>query len=121
MACVSAGWLRHFTRLHSVHPNPVIVPFARQETNRMSTSIFWDNSNIWLVGRSVCAKREPGDEQAFRIHFSHLFEFVRNGRTVDSAFVGGSIPPNNDPLWAALRRWASTSKNNSVDRTQVAR
>ena len=25
MACVSAGWLRHFTRLHSAHPNPVIV------------------------------------------------------------------------------------------------
>lgn len=65
----------------------------------MSISIFWDNSNIWLVGRNVCTQREAGDEDAFRIHFAHMLDFVRNGRTVDFAFVGGSIPPNNDPLW----------------------
>ncbi|MEO1299644.1 MAG: hypothetical protein AAFW75_28495 [Cyanobacteria bacterium J06636_16] len=65
----------------------------------MNTSVFWDNSNIWLVGRNVCAQREPGDEQAFRIHFAYMLDFVCNGQTVDFAFVGGSIPPNNDPLW----------------------
>jgi len=70
----------------------------------MSLNIFWDNSNIWLVGRSVCEKREPGDEWGFRIHFSYLLDFVVNGRQVREAFVCGSIPPNNDPLW---QRFAS--------------
>jgi len=65
----------------------------------MSLNIFWDNSNIWLVGRRVCHQREPGDESAFRVHFAHLLDFARNNRTVDFAFVGGSVPPNNDPLW----------------------
>lgn len=65
----------------------------------MSLNVFWDNSNIWLVGRAVCQQREPGDESAFRIHFSHLLDFVVNGRQVREALVGGSIPPNNDPLW----------------------
>jgi hypothetical protein len=62
-------------------------------------SVFWDNSNIWLVGRNVCGQREPGDESAFRIHFSHLLDFVLNGRQLNYAFVGGSIPPSSDPLW----------------------
>ena len=65
----------------------------------VTTNIFWDNSNIWLVGRGVCATREPGDEWSFRIHFANLFDFVVNNRPVNYAFVGGSIPPNNDPLW----------------------
>jgi hypothetical protein len=65
----------------------------------MSLNIFWDNSNIWLVGRGVCQEREPGDEFAFRIHFGHLLDFVVNDRPVRYAFVGGSIPPNKDPLW----------------------
>ncbi len=65
----------------------------------MGLSIFWDNSNIWLVGRNVCHQREPGDEPAFRIHFGHLLDFVLNGRPLDYAFVGGSVPPSSDPLW----------------------
>jgi hypothetical protein len=64
----------------------------------MSLNIFWDNSNIWLVGRNVCSKREPGFEDEFRIHFLKLFEFIQNSRQVSYAFVGGSIPPNSDPL-----------------------
>ncbi len=65
----------------------------------MSLNVFWDNSNIWLVGRSVCQQREPGDELSFRIHFGNLLEFVLSGRPVSYAFVGGSIPPEKDPLW----------------------
>src|SRR5258707_11930298 len=65
----------------------------------MATHIFWDNSNIWLVGRNVCGQKEPRDESAFRIHFAHLFDFVANNRQVDYAFVAGSIPPSTDPLW----------------------
>lgn len=65
----------------------------------MALSVFWDNSNIWLVGRNVCRQREPGDEGGFRIHFSHLLDFVLDGRVLDYAFVGGSVPPQSDPLW----------------------
>lgn len=65
----------------------------------MSLNLFWDNSNIWLVGRKVCEHRELGDENGFRIHFARLLDFARDNRAVDYAFVGGSIPPNNDPLW----------------------
>lgn len=66
-------------------------------------SVFWDNSNIWLVGRNVCKAREPGDENAFRIHFQRLFEHCVNGRPVDYAFAGGSLPPQNDELWLRLK------------------
>lgn len=65
----------------------------------MGLNVFWDNSNIWLVGRSICEKKEPGDEAAFRIHFANLFDFAVNNRSVDYAFLGGSVPPNNDKLW----------------------
>ena len=65
----------------------------------MALHIFWDNSNIWLVGRNVCSQKEPGDEYSFRIHFSRLLDFVRNGRHIDFAYVAGSIPPHSDPLW----------------------
>jgi NYN domain len=65
----------------------------------MSLSVFWDNSNIWLVGRAVCHQREPGDEAAFRIHFANLLDFALQGRALDYAFVGGSVPPSSDPLW----------------------
>ena len=66
----------------------------------MGLSVFWDNSNIWLVGRNVCHARERGDEGGFRIHFARLLDFVLDGRPLDYAFVGGSIPPQSDPLWA---------------------
>ena len=68
----------------------------------MSLNIFLDNSNIWLVGRKVCSINEPGHESAFRIHFAKLFDFVRNNRPVSFAYVGGSVPPNNDDLWLRL-------------------
>jgi hypothetical protein len=70
----------------------------------MTLNIFWDNSNIWLVGRKVCQVREPGDELAFRIHFAHLLDFVVATRSVRNAVVGGSIPPNNDPLWQRFEK-----------------
>lgn len=62
-------------------------------------NLFWDNSNIWIVGQNVCAQKEPEDKMAFRIHFANLFEFARNNRDVSYAFVGGSIPPQTDSLW----------------------
>ncbi len=70
----------------------------------MGLNVFWDNSNIWLVGRGVCHQREPGDEHAFRIHLAKLFNFVLNKRKSDYAFVGGSVPPPSDPLWERFKK-----------------
>ncbi len=65
----------------------------------MALHVFWDNSNIWLVGCNVCQQKEAGDESGFRIHFARLFDFVADRRSVAYAFCAGSIPPDNDPLW----------------------
>jgi len=70
----------------------------------MSLNVFWDNSNIWLVGRNVCSQREPGHEREFRIHFRNLMTTVVAGRPTDFAFVAGSLPPNNDALWDYFRQ-----------------
>jgi hypothetical protein len=63
-------------------------------------NLFWDNSNIYIVGQQLCKENEPGHEFDFRIHVKNLFDFVVNNRVIDYAFVGGSIPPNSDPLWS---------------------
>lgn len=68
----------------------------------MDVYLFWDNSNIWLVGDKVCASREPGSQGAFRIQFDNLFDFAVDNRKVASGFVGGSVPPRSDPLWTHL-------------------
>ncbi|WP_165790224.1 NYN domain-containing protein [Cuspidothrix issatschenkoi] len=88
----------------------------------MSIHIFWDNSNIWLVGRGVCQQYEPGDESGFRVHFANLFDFVVNNRQVDYAFVGGSIPPN-DSLWKRfddLGIKVETQERGQISGTEVA-
>jgi hypothetical protein len=40
---------------------------------------------------------------SFRIHFAHLHDFVGNGRKLDYAYVGGSVPPDGDELWARFK------------------
>lgn len=64
-----------------------------------NVNLYWDNSNIWLVGQGVCAQKEPHDVHDFRIHFENLFEFVRNNRNISYAYVAGSIPPQTSALW----------------------
>ena len=66
----------------------------------MSLNVFWDNSNIWLVGKNYCSLKEPGHEREFRVHFKKLLMSVVDGRQMEFAFVGGSLPPNNDVLWS---------------------
>ncbi|WP_122604178.1 NYN domain-containing protein [Pseudomonas viridiflava] len=70
----------------------------------MAINVFWDNSNIWLVGRNVCAIKEPGNESGFRIHFANLFSHVVADRDVEYAFVAGSLPPSNDDLWGRFEK-----------------
>jgi hypothetical protein len=65
----------------------------------MAINLFWDNSNIWLVGHQLCKQRESGYEREFRVHVKNLFDFAVDSRQVDYAYVAGSIPPKSDPLW----------------------
>ncbi len=76
-------------------------------------NLFGDNSNIWLVGRAVCAKNEPGDEFAFRIHLANLFNYVRGNRDINYAYVAGSVPPPSDGVWKRFR-----ALNIKVDKQQ---
>jgi hypothetical protein len=70
----------------------------------MGISIFWDNSNVLLVGRNVCEHNEFGYGAEFRIHFKNLIQFAADGRNVEYAFVAGSIPPPNDDVWNWFRK-----------------
>lgn len=70
----------------------------------MSVNIFWDNSNILLVGRNFSTDQEPGHKKDFRIYFRNLLQFAANNRDVSYAFVAGSIPPQNDNLWQYFKK-----------------
>jgi hypothetical protein len=67
--------------------------------SKNAINVFWDNSNIWLVGKAVCAKKEPGDEFGFRIHLANLFNYVCRDRDTNYAYVSGSVPPPSDGIW----------------------
>lgn len=70
----------------------------------MALHLFWDNSNIWLSGRNVSTRLEPGHEHNFRVHFGSLLRTLTAGRPLASAVVAGSLPPDNDALWETFDR-----------------
>ena len=66
--------------------------------------IFWDNSNIHISGLHVMEEREPTQpKELFRTNFRNLFELVCNNRTVEGAYLSGSVPPPSNALWDYLR------------------
>lgn len=68
--------------------------------------LFWDNSNIHYSGlNEVCPMIEVGaNTYQYRTHFKNLFELVRGGRTMEAAYVAGSVPPPSDSLWAYIEK-----------------
>lgn len=89
--------------------------------------IFWDNSNIWLVGRNEGKRQEPEHfdtyPDGFRIEFSHLLEYVRNKRDIESAFLAGSVPTDNQNLWNTFKRLnvtVETQQRGADDGKEVA-
>lgn len=68
--------------------------------------IFWDNSNIHISGLTqVMPVFEPwASRELYRTHFANLFKLVKKDRTVDCAYLSGSVPPPNDKLWDYLTR-----------------
>lgn len=90
--------------------------------------IFWDNSNIQLVGRNNVRRiKEPRtNPNLFRTYFKNLFELVRNNRTVTKAYMVGSVPTKDDSLWSHIRKLGiqlellertGRNKENAVDVT----
>lgn len=89
--------------------------------------IFWDNSNIHYSGvQYACPLIEPGANTVlYRTYFRNLFDLARNGRTIDKAYVAGSVPPPSDALWEYLKnlgiqltlldKTASGKEQDSVD------
>lgn len=66
--------------------------------------IFWDNSNIHISGLKVMESKEPDQpKELFRTNFKNLFDLVKNNRSVDIAYLSGSIPPPSNNLWSYLQ------------------
>lgn len=66
--------------------------------------IFWDNSNIHISGLKVMEQKEPTQPmELFRTNFNNLFDLVKNNRTVDAAYLSGSIPPPSSSLWNYIK------------------
>lgn len=83
--------------------------------------IFWDNSNIHISGLNVMNEIEPDKpRELFRTNFKNLFELVRNNRTVDAAYLSGSIPPPSNALWDYLRNMGISLQllNKTADGTE---
>jgi len=88
--------------------------------------VFWDNSNIFIEGRKLAAKKEG--EQAyhlFRLQFDNLLELAAANRPIGLAYAVGSIPPELRTVWERLHgegvnvdlreRGAETGREQGVD------
>ena len=49
--------------------------------------------------------KEPNvDARLYRTYFKGILDLVSDGRKVDGISFAGSIPPENDLLWRAVRK-----------------
>lgn len=93
--------------------------------------IVWDNSNIFVSGRSVCDKLEY-KSRPFRINFENLIDLASDGRPVEQVFCVGSVPPPTDSVWGHIEkktgkkpelyeRGAASGKEQAVDQALQTR
>lgn len=93
--------------------------------------IIWDNSNIFVSGRSVCDKIEYKPE-VFRIYFKGLIDLAADNRPIEQVFCVGSVPPPTDAVWGHIERLtgkkpelyergAASGKEQAVDQALQAR
>lgn len=71
----------------------------------MLAYIFFDNSNIFLSGRSVAEMREGSHAKApFRLQLNNLIELAAAGRPIGGAWASGSTASDrSNPIWKTLR------------------
>lgn len=93
--------------------------------------IIWDNSNIFLSGRSVCDKLEY-KSAGFRINFENLIDLAADKRPIEQVFCVGSVPPPTDAVWGHIEkktgkmpelyeRGANSGKEQAVDQALQTR
>jgi len=69
-----------------------------------SVYLFIDNSNVYIQGKKVTARREDVNEHLVQIDYGKLVETAQDGRRMGAVpVVVGSIPPPKDTIWAKLR------------------
>ncbi len=67
--------------------------------------IFMDNSNIFISAQDEAKNHDgPGSRHNLRLQFDHLINLAIAGRPLGSAFVVGSVPPDEDAVWKQLER-----------------
>ena len=93
--------------------------------------IIWDNSNIFISGRSVSDKleRKPSD---FRINFESIIDLAADNRPIEQVFCVGSVPPPTDAVWGHIEkktgkkpelyeRGAASGKEQAIDQALQTR
>jgi hypothetical protein len=94
--------------------------------------IIWDNSNIFVSGRSVCDKLEYNKGGQFRIKFENLIDLAADNRPVEQVFCVGSVPPPTDSVWGHIQkktgkkpelyeRGATSGKEQAIDQALQTR
>lgn len=67
--------------------------------------IFLDNSNIFISAQDEAKKKEgPPAKAKVRIQFDNLIELALANRSLGSAFVVGSVPPDQKDVWNRLEQ-----------------
>ena len=70
----------------------------------MKAHIFVDNSNLWLGASDIRQEREAHvPQRLFRLYFKNLFKLVERDLEVVTRELGGSLPPECEPLWEYAR------------------
>lgn len=68
----------------------------------MAEYIYVDNSNVFIEGQKVAAKKRKLKKNAkFRLDFGELYDFVAESdpKKISRALLLGSSPPESDKVW----------------------
>ena len=67
--------------------------------------LFLDNSNIFISAQDEARKKEGlAAKSKLRIQFDNLIQLALAGRPLGSAFVVGSVPPDQQDVWNRLEQ-----------------
>jgi hypothetical protein len=67
--------------------------------------LFIDNSNVFISAQDEARKREGGSARHdIRLQFDNLITLAVAGRVLGSAFIVGSIPPDQQAVWDRLEQ-----------------
>ncbi|QWR77155.1 NYN domain-containing protein [Candidatus Magnetomonas plexicatena] len=88
--------------------------------------IFWDNSNIFISGKTVASENEGQDARyQLRLQFNRILDLASAGREIEYAIAVGSVPPELRHVWnkmeqcgikiELLERGSDSNKEQAVD------